>query len=204
MEDRLKQRLVGASVLVALAVIFVPMLLDTSREPAPQPQLTPLLEHAPSPRVVTGAERDLVPYPVPPAIGVEVARPDTLPLPVPETVPILPELEAPAPQASRPAEGGTATSRAAPEPVAPAAPPLREAAPPAGAWLVQLGSFTREDNAQALHERLRAEGHASFVERAGEHYRVRVGPTPDRQAAERLRDRLEKEVQLKGMVTQQP
>ncbi len=65
MDDRLKQRLVGASVLVALAVIIVPMLLDGAgryaRNPAtfeipPQPEL--------SQRPLQKLE-DIVPVPTP-------------------------------------------------------------------------------------------------------------------------------------------
>lgn len=65
MDERLKQRLVGASVLVALAVIIVPMLLDgagrKARDPAtfeipPQPEL--------SQRPLQKLE-DIVPVPTP-------------------------------------------------------------------------------------------------------------------------------------------
>lgn len=42
MDDRLKQRLVGAAVLVLAAVIFVPMLLDQGAEiPKPSPRMIP-------------------------------------------------------------------------------------------------------------------------------------------------------------------
>lgn len=34
MDDALRQRLVGAAVIIALAVIFVPMLLDSPEDPA--------------------------------------------------------------------------------------------------------------------------------------------------------------------------
>ena len=36
MDDRLKQRLVGATVLVLAAVVFVPMLLDRDEAPPPR------------------------------------------------------------------------------------------------------------------------------------------------------------------------
>lgn len=66
MEEGLKRRLIGAAVLAALAVIFVPMLFE---EPPPQaPQLPPL--PAPPPPVDFASEmlREEVPAVVPPAV----------------------------------------------------------------------------------------------------------------------------------------
>jgi cell division septation protein DedD len=55
---------------------------------------------------------------------------------------------------------------------------------------VQVGSFSQSANAQALQRRLEAEGFEPFVSRvvtdAGTMHRVRVGPVPQRDAAERL------------------
>ena len=44
MEERLKQRLVGAIVLVSLAVVFVPMLLDTPHDLREEPSTAPIPE----------------------------------------------------------------------------------------------------------------------------------------------------------------
>lgn len=73
--------------------------------------------------------------------------------------------------------------------------PLRGDADGPQAWAVQVGSFSRRENAFALRERLRRQGFAAFVEpvirgdgtRA---WRVRVGPEPTRQEAEALKARL--------------
>ena len=47
MDDVLKQRLVGAAVLIALAVIFVPMLFDAPRDERLERQLDPAIPSSP-------------------------------------------------------------------------------------------------------------------------------------------------------------
>lgn len=78
----------------------------------------------------------------------------------------------------------------------------------AEAWVVQLGSFANPKNADDLYRRLREQGYPAFVDRlqhAGRAaYRVRIGPESQRAAAETLRDRLERELKLKGMVLHVP
>ena len=60
------------------------------------------------------------------------------------------------------------------------------------AWVVQAGSFRDRENALAVLDRLRRAGHASFVtdvDRAGETWhRVQAGPMADKAHAEALRD----------------
>jgi DedD protein len=76
------------------------------------------------------------------------------------------------------------------------------------AWVVQVGSFADRKNARALRDKLRQQGHASFVEsvngKSGRVYRVRVGPELTRAAADKLRQRLAKEAGLKGLVQAYP
>jgi len=76
------------------------------------------------------------------------------------------------------------------------------------AWIVQLGSFTEEDNAQSLNKKLRAAGYRSFVEplkRDGEiSFRVRVGPEIKRSEADMLLKKLNEKMQLDGIVVSYP
>ncbi len=76
------------------------------------------------------------------------------------------------------------------------------------AWIVQLGSFTEEDNAQALNKKLRTAGYPSFVEplkRDGKiSYRVRVGPEIKRSEADSLLKKLKEKMQLDGIVVSYP
>ena len=71
-------------------------------------------------------------------------------------------------------------------------------------WVVQLGSFSVEKNALKLRDKLRKNGHASFVEqyvREGKTtYRVRVGPELTRELAGKLKTQLKKETRIDGLI----
>ncbi len=71
-------------------------------------------------------------------------------------------------------------------------------------WVVQVGVFSDEANAEKLVFRLRDAGYRAMsqAERSAERtvYRVRVGPEVSREAADRLRDRLEAEQGIRGIV----
>ena len=178
MEERLKQRLVGAMVLVALAVIFVPMLLDVT----PDPDAPDLAAHLPE-----GDEAGF--------------RSGIVPLDEPAT-PILDEA---ARMGEEPLAGGQGEA-AEEAPVAAVPPPVSTAdagdAPPV--WAVQLGSFSRRENAFVLQNRLLVKGHAAFTESAtgeeGEITRVLVGPEPERERAQSIAHALAQELGLEGIV----
>ncbi|MDV3238684.1 MAG: SPOR domain-containing protein, partial [Gammaproteobacteria bacterium] len=106
-----------------------------------------------------------------------------------------------------PAAEPAAAAEPAPAPAAASAPAEPAAAPQSG-WIVQLASLSNKDNAMALRERLRGLGYTAFVEEAktakGVLYRVRVGPELERANAEKLRNRLQEQVDLKGIVTSYP
>lgn len=76
------------------------------------------------------------------------------------------------------------------------------------AWVVQVGSFSAEQNALALRNWLRSMGHLAFVERAhsgsGDVYRVRVGPESAPLLANEILKKIEKDTKLKGMVVRYP
>ena len=68
------------------------------------------------------------------------------------------------------------------------------------AWVVQLGSFSSEENAEALNQKLRKAGFKAFVEplkqNTGTVYRVRIGPELKRSDADAINDRLKKNMPL--------
>ena len=76
------------------------------------------------------------------------------------------------------------------------------------AWVIQLGTFSSEQNALALRDQLRAKGYTAFVEKikSGDNqlFRVRVGPELERARADAMRDKLEKETKQRGIVTRYP
>lgn len=188
MDTPIKQRLIGLSVLVALAAIFLPMILDGSGRQG----------HV---RV----DMDIPPEPVFPA-------PERLPpLPVEPEPSATTEPAAPAPEVKpepeRP-QRREAVVRTAPDTKTESAAPVTPVEPAvAGGWAVQVGSFSEQPRARSLKEQLKQAGFDAFVEpfSAGEGtvYRVKVGPVAERSAAEALGERLEREQDLKVLVVSQ-
>lgn len=71
-------------------------------------------------------------------------------------------------------------------------------------FAVQLGSFAGADNADRLQTRVREAGYAAYVERVdrkqGVRYIVKVGPLLSRNDANSTRDRIERELGVKGIL----
>lgn len=211
MEERLKQRLIGATVLVALAVIFVPMLLDGGQENDSQSgtAIPPKAEQdLGQPASSAGA--------VLPAAAEEQDKTLAADVPTGAAVQVGAERDDAKHDSAVPAKSaGAPRVEAKPVPTASTKLPEQEApqndvalAPGLTSWVVQVASFNREENALMLRDKLRAAGYTAFIERLrqpGEDmFRVRIGPEVERARAEALRDRLEREIKTKGIVQQYP
>lgn len=72
------------------------------------------------------------------------------------------------------------------------------------AWAVQVGAFSDHANAEALRDRLRADGYAALMSTirsdAGESTRVAVGPIISREDADSLKQELEGRYSLDAVV----
>lgn len=202
MNAALKQRLVGAIVLVALAVIFLPMLLDGSgaRERFDVAMDIPDRPQAPQSRI--DDDGDPAAGDAGPDAGAradELAHADDAGATGAPEPPATAESESAAsgtPESSASAEAEPAGSGASETPATgEGADDAGQAGP--GAWVVQVGSFGREANALVLRDRLREAGYEAFVEEGeGDDqtwWRVRVGPVSEREQAEELRAALESE-----------
>lgn len=192
MEKRLKQRLLGAAVLVALAVIFLPMLLTG---PVERQALDVPIEVPPRPRVTAAPT---APEPLDPIAAPSRAQPVATPEPPPVA-------EAAADTESAPASDPAEATPPEPAPVVEPEPaPVDEAL---AAWAVQVGSFGSQVNAMGLRDRLREQGYSAYVESASEQsrfYRVRVGPVIDRSEAQALQQRLESELDTATLIVSHP
>jgi len=203
MEQILKQRLIGAVVLVSLAVIFIPIILE-----GPDDEWTPRSHSLPDkPQLDYRADMDLV---LPPPVQVD-EQPDTTEVEVEET-PLTGEqsvtktikpVAAPPASASKPAKSETTTR--------PPAKPATSAAALSKSlkgWFVQVGSFGQEMNARGLQDRLVASGFKAKLQEIEignkRAYRVLVGPSATRADAEKQAASLKSGQQLKGMVVEYP
>ena len=156
MEIGLKERLIGAVVLVILAVIIIPWVLKSGSS------------------------------------NTTVTKPLTLPADAATHVEPAYHMDLSGPQAAAtgvqpPAATHASVPAAAPAPVV-KPPPHKSNVTATGGWAVQAGSFGNEANARSVQDKLAKRGYHAFISRFQEHghtfYRVRVGPYPDRAAAE--------------------
>lgn len=220
-----KQRIIGAIILVVLAIIIVPLVLNKRERPADPDAPTAQTVVTELPPGDTSAE----PHANDAAAG-SAPLSDTAPL-NPSTAPAGPS-SAYTPIPSAPAATGTIPSDPARAPVAPtpsparagnsatppsattpAAPPAaskpdltREARAPAKGWYVQVGTFASPANAEQLAARLQKAGFKVVQERVrGERntvVRVRVGPYDKEAQAKSGQARIQKAVGIKGLVRQ--
>jgi cell division septation protein DedD len=99
---------------------------------------------------------------------------------------------------------------AAPKPTSASAKPAETPKPAAAnvGFAVQLGAFSKPQDANALRDRLRAGGFSAFVEQVktdkGTLSRVRVGPVISRADADQLKAQIASKVGMEGMVRPHP
>jgi cell division septation protein DedD len=210
METRLKERLTGAAILVALIVALVPEMfrgqagappasssssgegppvrtytIDLSNNPKSSvPLQSPGDVPAPAaaPASATPAPVAVVPTPAPPAPAVPAAAPPSAPAsPPPGNVPS----PAPPPRVAR----ATAPSASG------ASSTVTHTAAPAGNWSVQLGLFSKRENAERLMNDAKAKGFNPAISSpdAKGQFHVHVTGLTDRNAAAALAQKMKGE-----------
>lgn len=216
-----KQRMVGALVLIAIAVIFLPMLFSRQDEarrvqvdapaapqaPAPtQLKVEPVSvpEQQPLPQEPVPSDEELT-QPVQPARPAQPVQQRTSQQP--PAMPIAPAPSKPVAAAPKPVQ--TAPVKPAPAPTpAPVQTPVASAAETnrvdanglSVTWSVQLASLSNRANADNLQKTLRTQGYNAYIRTSDGVNRVFVGPVIERAEADRLRDTLEKQQKIKGIV----
>ena len=212
MENRLKERLTGAAILVALIVILVPQMFrgqggDTTTAASsssggdgpPVRSYTIDLSNNPkssAPVQNTGEGTEVAPDP-------PTAPPPTAsPVPAPSVSPAKAAPAAPAAQTSptataAPAQPATPSPvRVAkvvtPPPPAPLPPPAAAKSGATGGWSVQLGLFAKRENAERQVSDAKARGFAVSISNADPKglFHVRVAGLADRAAAQAVEQKL--------------
>lgn len=207
MERALKERILGACVLVVFVVLVVPIFLDGpsgTTEVVTERVLLPGQEAQDTKTVVLEREREV---PIPAAVsGTEREMPAV----VAEKEPVAPTLKSELEEPSN-----VTLQRATPEPTP--VEPVRESAEvpqvatspvsTSSLWAVQIGSFSSKENAETLAANLRKQGYAAFLSQLNQGgkalHRVRIGPQKDRAGAEAMAERLKK-VGQSGQVVPHP
>lgn len=210
MASKFQNRLVGAVVLVAVGVIFLPALLDGDKKynedqfasiplvPKPGDEqeiesIAPIEQTAvpstPSEgasegmlsEAVTGVEQPAVTTPEPPAV-------------VPVTPPVQP------PQQPQPAPPAVVTP-----PVQPPAPPVQETKPPKGeAWVVQLGALKNAAKVEEIIAKMHFSGYPVYTVPArpvaGQVTRIYIGPSASKSELQAILPHLKELTGLQGEV----
>jgi len=225
MERRLKERLTGAVVLILLAIIFIPMILDNSAQvdigisktnipvapevdfktkiqpveelPTVVPPQMPMTTSTPETSTVdpaltvTGAAPD------------NTVTPDILPIPEPTVAAVAVPKTVKMPEVVK--------EEIKPEPVAsPQVATASEKTPePSGvAWVIQLGSFASQENADSLVKRLQKQKFPAYIDKvktdAGVVFKVRVGPKLSRAEAEKMQTDLKTTQNLDAIIVRYP
>ncbi|WLI10630.1 MULTISPECIES: SPOR domain-containing protein [Pseudomonas] len=206
-----KQRMVGALVLVALAVIFLPMLFSRQDE---QRQVRVDVPSAPQAPAVPQVQVEPVVVPDPQALPQEpVPSDDEIAAQQAPSTPIAPSAPVaapPAPPAAKPVTPPPApVAKPVPAPAQPiAAAPTKPSTTPSRvdanglsvSWSVQLASLASRESAESLQKTLRSQGYNAYIRTADGKNRVFVGPLIERAEADRLRDLLSRQQNLKGFV----
>jgi len=180
MNQALKQRLVGAVVLAALAVIFLPALfnggrpkqLDTLKEVPPMPATTPFVVQEPS-RPPGAADEKVTPVS-------EMYAMDPKPTGAMEKIHQI-----------------TQTT------VASGQPGLNKKGIP-NAWALQVGVFSDKTKADALKKSLQAKGYRAFTRTITrdkkDTTRVMIGPELDQSAVTKIKIAVDKEFVVKSII----
>ena len=187
--DGFKHRIIGALVLISLAVIFVPMLLDEPHEQRttrsieiPEEPAFPEVRIEPAEPPVTTDPIEPVPEPSTPPLEITDSQGAVEAEPFMEEAPVSP------------------ASRAGAIPETPAEAPISQR----GGFLVQLGSFSSGDNAKRLQGTVSEAGFNSFtteIQSDGKTFtRVFAGPFPQRSAASAAKAKLDDQFGLNTLV----
>jgi DedD protein len=187
-----RRRLIGAVAFTLAVVVLLPMVLDS--EPRPSGQDIDL--RIPSPdkagEFIPGAAVSERAAAVPPAASSVVSTPAPLANAVIATPAQAPEVKKPAAAPVQQAAPGKAAAHKSSEPEKP------EAAADAGntateeAFVAQVGAYSNPGAAKQELNKLKKWGFKAYTEKSGDKIRVRVGPYPDRDKAEKAGKLLEK------------
>lgn len=187
MSSAFQNRLVGTIILVALAVIFLPDLLDGEKV----------------------SHKDTF-LPVPPRPAQEaVSETESFPLDevrerVSRTVEVVEDVALDDPVESV-ANDEAADARAAQQVVQAEPAPVSEPEAVTAGWVVQLGSFRHQKNVKELTDKLEAAGYRTFSRKiktsAGELTKVFVGPDLQRDKLDKALPHLKELTSLQGKIT---
>jgi len=196
----LKKRIVGAIVLVSLAVIFIPMFLSDEKpydDGMPVfgsniPELPEKLAKLETKKLEPSVPKlDVQPIS---SLPVDRNTPKITPSDIDVVTPVKPKAKVAAKKPVKASTTPKSTSKST----------TTKTSTADSAWAVQVASFSSRKNAFKLRDKLRGKSFNSFVEafktKKGIRYRVRVGPEVRKADADKKRKLIKKQFKLSGLV----
>lgn len=198
MRESVKHRLIGAAVLAAIAVLFLPSFFKDRQQ-----YQVDTSSHIPGRPSITAVDFN------------EPTRPEGIePAPAPETMFVPNEVESipatqvpPAEQAvsaaAQTSSGQPSSSRAAKTDASVPVIPLNAQGLP-DTWVIQVASLSAQAAANKLRDQLQAEGHKAYVRAVPSAnttiYRVFIGPKQDKSEALAIKSQLDKRLKVNSLV----
>lgn len=199
-DGNLKQRLIGAVVLIVLAVVFLPMIFNNKGEKLPETVVTVPLEPTKPEQPATQATPDIVTTTSEPiTTPSETVQPEqpiadsnttnTATTPTTTTEPTTNTA-----QANN--NTNTTTATTATKPVV--AKPNAQGITPS--WTIQVAAVSNLQNAEAFTNKLRKANYNAYTRTEGNVHRVFVGPFIEKAEASRVQQSIEKQFKEKGII----
>ena len=199
MRESVKHRLIGAAVLAAIAVLFLPSFfkdrqqyqVDTGSQIPGRPSITAVDFNEPK------QPEDIEPAPAPETMFVpeEVEQESAAAAQIPQAEQVVTS-------AVNPSSAPSTSSKAATSAAVPEIPLNAKGLP--DAWVIQVASLSGQDAANKLRDQLQAEGHKAYVRAVpGANttiYRVFIGPKQDKAQAMAIKAQLDKRLKVNSLV----
>jgi DedD protein len=179
LKRKARRRLIGAFALTLVVVVVLPMVLDS--EPKPTGQDIDL--RIPSADKVGAFVPNVV------ASKVAVELPASSPVVAPASTPVA-TLTLPKEPVAIPNSEKFAQPKADAKPTSKDLNQTASAA--AEQYVAQVGAYSKAESAQKILANLKKWSFKAYIEKVGDKVRVRVGPYPEREKAEKVRQLLEK------------
>lgn len=204
MRESVKHRLIGAAVLAAIAVLFLPSFFKDRQQY--QVNTDSQIPGRPS---ITAIDFD---EPVQPE-GVEPApAPETMFVPVTDESPVneLPAIPAEDEETSFVASSSVVSESSSAAAITgtvktgevPELPLNKQGLP--DAWVIQVASLSSQEGANKLRDQLQSEGHKAYVRSVaganGTIYRVFIGPRQDKAQLQAIKTQLDKRLKVNSLV----
>ncbi len=193
-----RRRLIGAVALVLAIVVILPMIFDSEPPPSTandielripdKDRATPFQPVAASAPVAEMASA-VSAVPASAVISVPVSAVSAAPVAVQPMKTVQPEIKPKVEAKPKPETKSETKPKVVAKPKVETKPGAN--AVPKSGWVIQVGAYSNTDTAKQMQTKLSKQSYHVYTEKSGNNVRVRVGSYPTREAAEKIKHKLE-------------